>query len=78
MQLGIAFLSLLSSALFEFYKALQKSGFKPVYALGCIYLCAAAVRCGFRHAPEELLLDRADIALAAAMLVFVFIVVLFA
>lgn len=75
--IGIAVSVLAFIGIIEFYKALSKSGFKPVYALGCISCVPLLYAAVSGMLPEELLLDRADIALAGAMLVFVFIVVLF-
>ncbi len=75
--IGIAVSILAFVGIMEFYKALSKGGFKPVYALGCISCLPLLYAAVSGILPERFLLAPADVALAAAFFVFVLIVVLF-
>jgi phosphatidate cytidylyltransferase len=75
--IGIAVSVLAFIGIIEFYKALSKGGFKPSYVLGGIS-CLPLVYAAFSGIlPKGLLLEQAHVALAAAIFVFVLIVVLF-
>lgn len=75
--IGIAVSILAFIGIHEFYKALSKGGYKPVYALGyisCLPLVYAALS---GMLPVRFLLGSQDVALAAAVFVFALLVVLF-
>ncbi len=75
--IGIAVSVLAFIGIVEFYKALEKCGFRPLYVLGCISclpLLYAALSGVLSQGGKP---DPADTALAAAIYVFVLVVVLF-
>jgi phosphatidate cytidylyltransferase len=75
--IGTAVSILAFIGIIEFYRALSKGGFKPVYALGCIS-CLPLLYAGLLSVlPGYLKPDGGVTALAAAVLVFALIFVLF-